>query len=204
MQRIGTGQSFPWFLDSAFCTGVILHGICNSTPELNSFSFPGMPSREVRLDFVYLVAGYSSYLSGLALAPYQVIYVMAAIGLISFASRIVQRRNREKGELHFGSRKHWHRHWEKRDFPWSPICHAAWSFRAPTQSSMILANSSIDSPIRVRCLIWDYGWNQFAVRITTCNLLKKLCRRNVSKYKLCICGVYRLGPFFHVLRPFVG
>ncbi|KAG6720154.1 hypothetical protein I3843_03G046000 [Carya illinoinensis] len=112
LQRIGMGQSFPWFLDSALCTGVILHGICNSKPEFNYFlfSFPGIPSREVRLDFVYLVAGYYSYLSGLALAPYRAIYVMAAIGFISFVLRTLQRRNREKGEVSFGSRKHSHRH----------------------------------------------------------------------------------------------
>lgn len=112
LQRIGMGQSFPWFLDSALCTGVILHGICNSKPEFNyfPFSFPGIPSGEVRLDFVYLVAGYYSYLSGLALAPYRAIYVMAAIGFISFVLRTVQRRNREKGEVSFGSRKHSHRH----------------------------------------------------------------------------------------------
>ncbi|XP_062151546.1 GPI inositol-deacylase isoform X6 [Alnus glutinosa] len=112
LQRIGIGESFPWILDSALCTGVILHGICNSKPEFNSFSlsFPGVPSRKMRLDFVYLVAGYYSYLSGLALAPDRVFYPMATIGLLSFALRIVQRRNRDKGEVNLGSRKHSHRH----------------------------------------------------------------------------------------------
>ncbi|XP_059449323.1 uncharacterized protein LOC132180491 isoform X4 [Corylus avellana] len=112
LQRIGIGESFPWILDSALCTGVILHGICNSKPEFNSFSlsFPGVPSRKMRLDFVYLVAGYYSYLSGLALAPDRVFYPMATIGILSFALRIVQRRNREKGEPNLGSRRHSHRH----------------------------------------------------------------------------------------------
>lgn len=112
LQRIGMGESLPWFMDSVLCTGVILHGICNSKPEYNSFlfSFPGIPFREVRLNFLYLIAGYYSYLSGLALAPYRVFYVMAAIGFISFVLRMLQRINRDKGENPLGSRKHSHRH----------------------------------------------------------------------------------------------
>lgn len=106
------GESLPWLLDSVLCTGVILHGVCNSKPEFNSylFSFPGIPIREVRLNFIYLIAGYYSYLSGLALAPYRVFYVMAAIGVISFVLRMLQRRYRDKGETYFGTRKHSHRH----------------------------------------------------------------------------------------------
>lgn len=113
LQRLGVGLNFPWFLDSVLCIGVILHGICNSKPEFNSFlfSFPGIPIREVRLNFIYLIAGYYSYLSSLALAPYRVFYVMAAIGIISFSLRILQRRNMERGETYFVSRKHSHRHW---------------------------------------------------------------------------------------------
>ncbi|KAI8533503.1 hypothetical protein RHMOL_Rhmol10G0016100 [Rhododendron molle] len=108
LQRIGTSYSFPWF-DSSLCIGVILHGVCDSKPEYNFF-FPSR-GREVTLSFVYLLAGYYSYLSGLALAPYQAFYAMAAIGVISFIFRIIQKRNREKGEAYFSSsRKHSHRH----------------------------------------------------------------------------------------------
>ncbi|XP_048327916.2 uncharacterized protein LOC107415154 isoform X1 [Ziziphus jujuba] len=112
LQRLGVGLNFPWFLDSVLCIGVILHGICNSKPEFNSFlfSFPGIPIQEVRLNFIYLIAGYYSYLSGLAQAPYRVFYVMAAIGIISFSLRILQRRSMERGEAYFVSRKHSHRH----------------------------------------------------------------------------------------------
>ncbi|KAK9271415.1 hypothetical protein L1049_027005 [Liquidambar formosana] len=112
LQRIGLGQSFPWFVDSALCTGVILHGIYNSKLENNSFlfPFPGIPGWGIRLSFIYLFAGYFSYLSGLALAPYRVFYAMAAIGVISFALRITQRRSMEKGDTYFSSRKHSHRH----------------------------------------------------------------------------------------------
>ncbi|KAL6288194.1 hypothetical protein ACE6H2_012584 [Prunus campanulata] len=111
-QRIGMGHSFPWLVDSALCTGVILHGIFTSKPEFNSFlvSLPGIRNLEVRLNFMYLVAGYYSYLSSLALAPFRVFYSMTAIGFTSFALMILQRWNREKGEAHFGSRKHSHRH----------------------------------------------------------------------------------------------
>ncbi|KAA8548186.1 hypothetical protein F0562_004553 [Nyssa sinensis] len=66
--------------------------------------------RIVRLSFGYLLAGYYSFLSGLALAPYRGFYAMAAIGVISFAFRIIQRRNREKGEPRANIRKHSHRH----------------------------------------------------------------------------------------------
>ncbi|XP_028056689.1 uncharacterized protein LOC114260719 isoform X1 [Camellia sinensis] len=112
LQRIGMDQSLPWLVDSALCIGVILHGICDSKPELYFFSFPllGIRGWEVKLTFTYLLAGYYSYLSGLALAPYRAFYAMAAIGVISFTFRIIQRRNREKGESYFSSRKHSHRH----------------------------------------------------------------------------------------------
>ncbi|KAJ9153524.1 hypothetical protein P3X46_026952 [Hevea brasiliensis] len=110
LQRIGLGHSFPWFLDSALCIGVILHGIFNSKPESNSlFSFPAILGKKVRLDFVYLLAGYFSYLCGLGLEPYKVFYAMAAVGFLSFALRTLQSR-REKGELHFGRKKHSHKH----------------------------------------------------------------------------------------------
>lgn len=104
LQRIGLSQSFPGLIDSALCTGVILHGICNSKIESNSlwFSFLGIPSWEIRLSFIYLLAGYFSYLSGLALAPYRVFYAMSVIGVIFFALRW------NRG--HFNSRKHSHRH----------------------------------------------------------------------------------------------
>lgn len=106
------GESLPWLLDSVLCTGVILHGFCNSKPEYNSllFSFPGIRGLEVRLKFVFLIAGYYSYISGLALAPYKVFYAMAAIGFVSFVLRVLQRRNGDKGETTLGSRKHSHRH----------------------------------------------------------------------------------------------
>ncbi|KAH7847529.1 hypothetical protein Vadar_027217 [Vaccinium darrowii] len=100
LQRIGTGYCFPWF-DSSLCIGVILHGISDSEPEFNFFFSPFW-GREVKLSSVYLLSGYYTYLSGLALAPYRAFYAMAAIGVISFAFRIIQKRNRV--------RKHSHRH----------------------------------------------------------------------------------------------
>ncbi|XP_021769429.1 uncharacterized protein LOC110733661 [Chenopodium quinoa] len=111
LQRLRMGQSFPWFLDSVLCIGVILHGVCDSNPELNFFVYPipGVHGLEVKLSFAYLLAGYFSFLSGLALAPYRVLYAMATIGALSFAFRMIRRRNREKGEAIFSSRKHSHR-----------------------------------------------------------------------------------------------
>ncbi|XP_057437443.1 uncharacterized protein LOC130729647 isoform X2 [Lotus japonicus] len=111
-QRLAMGESLPWLLDSVLCIGVILHGICNSKPEFNSFllSFTGVPIRNVRLSFVYLIAGYWSYFSGLALAPYGAFYVMAAVGGFSFALRMLHRRYGEKKEVTYVSRKHSHRH----------------------------------------------------------------------------------------------
>ncbi|KAI9120798.1 hypothetical protein K1719_007831 [Acacia pycnantha] len=112
LQRLGMGESFPWLLDSVLCIGIILHGICNSKPEFNSFflSLTVVPIRKVRLYFIYLVAGYWSYFSGLALAPYRAIYAMSAIGGISFALQMFQRSYRGKKEIAYDGRKHSHRH----------------------------------------------------------------------------------------------
>ncbi|XP_027349452.1 uncharacterized protein LOC113861049 isoform X2 [Abrus precatorius] len=111
-QRLALGESLPWLLDSVLCIGVILHGICNSKPEFNSsfLSFTGIPIRNVQLYFIYLIAGYWSYFSGLTLAPYRAFYAMAAVGGISFTLRMMHRRNREKKEVTYSSRKHSHRH----------------------------------------------------------------------------------------------
>ncbi|KAL9157438.1 hypothetical protein ABFS82_08G005700 [Erythranthe guttata] len=112
LQRIGIGQSFPWFWDSALCIGVILHGLCDSKPEFNFYLFPipGIPWLEIRLSFAYLLAGYYSSISALALAPYRVFYAMAVIGIVSFTFRIIQTRYRNNGETYYRSRKHSHRH----------------------------------------------------------------------------------------------
>ncbi|XP_073124851.1 uncharacterized protein [Henckelia pumila] len=112
LQRTGICQNFPRFWDSLLSTGVIMHGICDSKPELNFFWFPipGFPLWEIRLSFGYLLAGYFSFISALALAPYMVFYPMAAIGVVSFAFRVMQRRNIKNGETYHGSRKHSHRH----------------------------------------------------------------------------------------------
>lgn len=111
-QRLALGESLPWLLDSVLCIGVILHGICNSKPEFNSFllSYTGIPIRNVRLYFIYLIAGYWSYFSALTLAPYRAFYAMGAVGGISFALRMSRRLNGEKKEVTYSSRKHSHRH----------------------------------------------------------------------------------------------
>ncbi|XP_022633244.1 GPI inositol-deacylase isoform X1 [Vigna radiata var. radiata] len=111
-QRLALGESLPWFLDAVLCIGVILHGICNSKPEFNSFfvSFAGIPIRNVRLYFIYLIAGYWSYFSGLTLSPYRVFYAMSAVGAISFGLRMWRSWNGEKREVTYSSRKHSHRH----------------------------------------------------------------------------------------------
>ncbi|KAJ8750106.1 hypothetical protein K2173_014021 [Erythroxylum novogranatense] len=110
LQRIGMGHSLPWFLDSALCTGVLLHGILIAKPECNClFSLPAIMRMTLRLDFIYLIAGCYSYLCGLRLAPYKVLYGMAAIGFISLASNVLER-SREKREPRFRRKKHSHRH----------------------------------------------------------------------------------------------
>ncbi|XP_058114854.1 GPI inositol-deacylase isoform X2 [Magnolia sinica] len=114
LQRIGMGQSFPWFADSALSMGVILHGLCTQKPGIDafSFSFPGIRGGEAGLSLIYLLAGYYCYLSALALAPYCSFYAMAAVGAISFISRVIERQNREKGDPYFSysGRKHSHKH----------------------------------------------------------------------------------------------
>ncbi|CAL1358278.1 unnamed protein product [Linum trigynum] len=113
LQRIGMGgHSFPWFLDSTLCIGVILHGVLCSNPEFSSlFSFPRMIWKELRLDFVYLIAGIYSYMAGLGSAPYKVFYPIASIGFLAFALKMSQLRNKDNGESRLGRRKkHSHRH----------------------------------------------------------------------------------------------
>lgn len=110
-ERLSMGHNFPWLLDSILCMGVVLHGICDSKPEFNVFfQIPGMRGYEIRQGFVYLVAGFGCYLSGLDLAPYKAFYGMAVIGVISFVFRIIEKRNRRGGEPYYSNRKHSHRH----------------------------------------------------------------------------------------------
>ncbi|KAL5981930.1 hypothetical protein ACLOJK_015997 [Asimina triloba] len=114
LQRIGMGQNFPRFLDSALCVGVILHGLYTWKPACSALSipFPGLHSWEVGLSFIYLLASYCCYLSALLQAPYLSVYVMAIVGVASFMLRVIERRNREMGDAYFSSsgRKHSHRH----------------------------------------------------------------------------------------------
>ncbi|KAG0543013.1 hypothetical protein BDA96_02G153200 [Sorghum bicolor] len=114
LQRIGMGQNFPWFIDSAICVGVILHGLFGSQPNVSCcifFKLPGWRGREVGLSFLYLVGGYYSFVSSMALAPYRALYAMAVIGYICFISRIIERRNMVRGDISSRrSRKHSHRH----------------------------------------------------------------------------------------------
>lgn len=111
-QRVGTGQSFPWLLDSVLCICVILHGTCNPKPDSTFFSFPSSSilGGELRMYYIYQFAGCYSFLSGLALAPYRVFYAMAMVGLFSLVLNVLQKRSREKGEAHVKRRKHSHRH----------------------------------------------------------------------------------------------
>ncbi|XWS44062.1 hypothetical protein CRYUN_Cryun15aG0012500 [Craigia yunnanensis] len=107
LQRIGMHQSFPRFLDSFLCICLILHGIFSSESLLNSsLPFPHILGQEVKLNFIYVIAGIYSYLSGLALAPYKVFYAMGAIGIISFALSILQV---WAGAPRIGRRQRWHR-----------------------------------------------------------------------------------------------
>lgn len=105
------GQSFPWFIDSALCVGVILHWLCGLRPDISSFSIPLIPGHEVGLSLVYLLSGYFSFLSALYSMPHRSMYAMAAIGVISFSFMVIDRRKREKGDGNFRiSRKHSHKH----------------------------------------------------------------------------------------------
>ncbi|RWW31143.1 hypothetical protein GW17_00004234 [Ensete ventricosum] len=113
LQRIGMGQSFPWLIDSVLCMGVILHGLCGSRPDVNSIYLPLQSShgREVGFGLVYFLAGYFTFLNSLVATPYRAFYAMAAIGTISCILKIIDRRNRERGDIHSRSRRrHSHKH----------------------------------------------------------------------------------------------
>ncbi|ESQ32740.1 hypothetical protein EUTSA_v10003555mg [Eutrema salsugineum] len=106
-QRIGTGQSFPWFADSALCIGVIFHGILNSRPESSILrSFPSLLGHQLRPHHMYLLAGYYCFFSGLELAPYKVFYAIAALGYISLTLKISQVNN---NDLRFRTKSRIHR-----------------------------------------------------------------------------------------------
>lgn len=109
-RRTGLGHGFPRFLDSVLCVGVILHGVCNSKLEMAYFplTLPGISSWEIKPDVIYLCAGYYSFISALALAPYRAFDAMAALGVIALASRLSCMRNRDRRVAYF--RKHSHRH----------------------------------------------------------------------------------------------
>ncbi|KAL6598084.1 hypothetical protein ACP70R_046505 [Stipagrostis hirtigluma subsp. patula] len=95
LQRIGMGQNFPWF-PNVSCI---------------SFKLPGRRGREVGLSFLYLLGGYYSLFSSMALAPYRALYAMAIIGFICFVSTIIERRSMGRGDIMSRkSRKHSHRH----------------------------------------------------------------------------------------------
>ncbi|KAK3407904.1 hypothetical protein EUGRSUZ_J00244 [Eucalyptus grandis] len=111
MFRIGTGQSFPWLLDSVLCICVILHGICNEARlGLLLFSSPSILSMELKIYYIYQFAGVYSFLSGLALVPHRVLYAPAMVGFLSSVLNVLQKRSREKGEAHAKRRKHSNRH----------------------------------------------------------------------------------------------
>uniref|UniRef100_A0A1J3D6Y4 GPI inositol-deacylase n=1 Tax=Noccaea caerulescens TaxID=107243 RepID=A0A1J3D6Y4_NOCCA len=106
-QRIGTGQSFPWFSDSALCVGVIFHGILNSRPESSILrSFPSLAGHQLRPQHIYLFAGFHCVISGLDLAPYKVFYAIAALGYISLTLKISQV---NKNDLRFRTKSRIHR-----------------------------------------------------------------------------------------------
>ncbi|XP_020696935.1 uncharacterized protein LOC110110005 isoform X3 [Dendrobium catenatum] len=112
LQRIGMGSSFPWFIDSVVCIGIILHGLSGSRPDTYflSIPLPFIRRTEISLSLVFLLSGYYSFLCALAASPYMALYAMAAIGAISLAFRIIDR-YREVGSSHQRTnRKHSHRH----------------------------------------------------------------------------------------------
>ncbi|VVB04200.1 unnamed protein product [Arabis nemorensis] len=106
-QRIGTGQIFPWFADSALYVGVIFHGILNSRPESSILrSFPSLSGHQLRPHHIYLLAGYYCFFLGLDLAPYKVFYAIAALGYISLTLKISQLNN---NDLRFRTKSRIHR-----------------------------------------------------------------------------------------------
>ncbi|KMZ73655.1 hypothetical protein ZOSMA_144G00150 [Zostera marina] len=115
LQRIGMSQSFPRLSDSLFCVGIIIHGTSGWKPDISfvKFHLPFIHGggREFGLSLVYLLSGYYSYICTLASVPYRSFYAMAAIGAISFTSRIIEQRNGDRSESFFNNhRKHSHKH----------------------------------------------------------------------------------------------
>ncbi|XP_020577654.1 uncharacterized protein LOC110022858 isoform X2 [Phalaenopsis equestris] len=112
LQRIGMGSSFPGFIDSFVCIGIILHGLSGSRPDnyFLSIPIPLARRRELSLTQVFLISGYYSFLCALASSPYKALYAMAAVGIISVAFRIIDRYRHAGNSHHRNNRKHSHRH----------------------------------------------------------------------------------------------
>ncbi|CAF2005308.1 unnamed protein product [Brassica oleracea] len=107
MFRIGTGQSFPWFADSALCVDVIFHGVLNSRSESSILrTFPSLLRHQLGPHHMYFLAGYCCFFSGLYLTPYKVFYAIAALGYISLALKISQG---NKNDLRFRTKSRIHR-----------------------------------------------------------------------------------------------
>ncbi|KAL0658090.1 hypothetical protein Bca4012_078675 [Brassica carinata] len=105
--RIGTGQSFPWFADSALCVDVIFHGVLNSRSESSILrTFPSLLRHQLGPHHMYFLAGYCCFFSGLYLTPYKVFYAIAALGYISLALKISQG---NKNDLRFRTKSRIHR-----------------------------------------------------------------------------------------------
>ncbi|KAI3788201.1 hypothetical protein L2E82_00936 [Cichorium intybus] len=83
----------------------------SGTPDsTRSYMIPRMREYEIRQGFVYLLAGYNCYLSGLELVSYKAFYAMAVIGVVSFVFRIIERRNQRGGVPYYSNIKHSHRY----------------------------------------------------------------------------------------------
>ncbi|KAJ3693196.1 hypothetical protein LUZ60_008676 [Juncus effusus] len=110
LQRLGTVQNYPWFIDSALCIGLILHGLFGSKPNTNhiSFKLPTISNSnrlELGFSFVYLIGGYYSFISAMSLAPYKSLYAVAFVGVFCFVSAVFERNRKDRK-----SKKHSHKH----------------------------------------------------------------------------------------------
>lgn len=104
----------PAFLDSFLSFGIILHGLCSTSADVNIslIRVPrlyGPPAADAGLSFIYLTAGLYCYWAGLAMAPYRAFYALAMIGMLTAGIRIKDNQARSKGDIGV-RRRHFHKH----------------------------------------------------------------------------------------------
>ncbi|KAJ7535798.1 hypothetical protein O6H91_12G046400 [Diphasiastrum complanatum] len=108
-QRPAIDKNMPWFYDSIFAFGIIVHGLYEGHPDatISVLSLPIVSQlTSAGLSSIYGVAGLYCYFSGIVLSPYRSFYALAVVGFLTTSLRLKEK-IRLKGDP---TAKRWHFH----------------------------------------------------------------------------------------------